>query len=599
MTDSTDAPRGALTWYKGRPRLRVRLGSFGRRMLTLTTCRTQAEAEKRRDVLVPLAARLAASGQAAIGFPLLQAVATREGALLDAAIKALEHVVKGETREKSTGETTVRKIAERWTSGELARSYPDHVRAKRSGDEDAGLFERYILPLVGEVPIARFTLDHGMAVMKRIPSDRAPATRRHVAQAMRRLMSYAVFPLRLRPDNPLDAPNFLPRLGRRKLKCYVYPSEDRVLLGCTEVPLKFRVLYAFLAREGMRASEAAGLTWGDLDLERGLVTLVKNKTDDVRAWPLREDVARAFVTLRKLEGGPSDARPVFAAHPQPKHLRKHLEVAGLTRGVLFKGDATHQPIRVHDLRAAFVTVALANGKTEDWVMRRTGHKSSVQVQLYRRGAQNAADVNLGDFAPMDAAIPELRSGSSEPSSSDGDTGHNEGNAPRDTSRQGTTESQSPEKRSDSRRAESQDCHFESSNRGSNPRTGTTPVTPRNGSENGGSPDATNEGGAMPGYPAVTRGAASAHGEGGSREAAVLTVDAEVVDVRAEVVGVRAEAVRRLAGELAALAAAGDLEGAAVLNEAMGRLLAPPTRRSAGSTATVIDLEAERVRRAVR
>ena len=55
---------------------------------------------------------------------------------------------------------------------------------------------------------------------------------------------------------------------------------------------------------------------------------------------------------------------------------------------------------------------------------------------------------------------------------------------------------------------------------------------------------------------------------------------------------------RLAGELGALVTAGDLEGARAVHETIGRLLAPvrPVERPG---AVVVDLEAERERRAGR
>ena len=56
-----------------------------------------------------------------------------------------------------------------------------------------------------------------------------------------------------------------------------------------------------------------------------------------------------------------------------EQLRLDLKAAGVSRAVLYEQSATRQPVRVHDLRATFVTVSLANGKNEGWVMDRTGH----------------------------------------------------------------------------------------------------------------------------------------------------------------------------------------------------------------------------------
>jgi hypothetical protein len=58
-----------------------------------------------------------------------------------------------------------------------------------------------------------------------------------------------------------------------------------------------------------------------------------------------------------------------------------------------------------------VTLALASGKSEAWIKRRTGHTSSSMIERYRRhAAELAEDVAL---AALDRAIPELATG--EPS----------------------------------------------------------------------------------------------------------------------------------------------------------------------------------------
>jgi hypothetical protein len=73
-----------------------------------------------------------------------------------------------------------------------------------------------------------------------------------------------------------------------------------------------------------------------------------------------------------------------------------LRAAGVTRAELFERTATRQPIRVHDLRALFVTVNLANGKTAEWVTDRTG-----QERLHGRSLQ-ASGSDLGKAEPRRA-----------------------------------------------------------------------------------------------------------------------------------------------------------------------------------------------------
>ena len=64
-------------------------------------------------------------------------------------------------------------------------------------------------------------------------------------------------------------------------------------------------------------------------------------------------------------------------------------------------------MRVHDLRGTFVTLSLANGKSEAWISDRTGHKSSTMINRYKRTARTFAELQSGELESLDVAIPEL------------------------------------------------------------------------------------------------------------------------------------------------------------------------------------------------
>ena len=88
-------------------------------------------------------------------------------------------------------------------------------------------------------------------------------------------------------------------------------------------------------------------------------------------------------------------------------VRDALQAAGVERPALFKRTKNRLRFRAHDLRGTFVTLALANGKTETWVADRTGHKSSQMIARYRQAAREASELDLGWLAPLDTAIREL------------------------------------------------------------------------------------------------------------------------------------------------------------------------------------------------
>ncbi|NUP08507.1 MAG: site-specific integrase [Polyangiaceae bacterium] len=315
---------------------------------------------------------------------------------------------------------TFREFAERWTKGELANQYRDHIKKKSSAPDDAWRLGKHIYPVLGPMRLDEIALEDADRVMEKIPEAASPTTRRHVAQLMVRVMTMAAFPCRYIKVSPIPK-GYLPGQGPKKALAHLYPDEDLRLLQCSTIPICYRMLYGFLHREGMRSGEAAALNWADLDLARGAVKLDENKTDDPRMWALSPDVQRALKAWRAIRERVeprlvAPREPVFIQHNGARinvdrgaeRYRTHLRQAGVERLELFESGAARRPIRLHDARATFVTVSLANGKTDTWVKDRTGHRSSVMLENYRRTARALAELDLGPFADMDASIPELK-----------------------------------------------------------------------------------------------------------------------------------------------------------------------------------------------
>jgi integrase len=313
-----------------------------------------------------------------------------------------------EAKRATESGVTFDAFARTWTSGELRKLYPAHVRAKKSFGGEVTMLN-VLKPWIGDVALRAFRVeDAERALAKLQENDPAPATLRRYAQTIHRVCALAVYPAKLIATNPLPK-GFLPRGESTKAKSYVYPTEDAMLLAKRTIPLARRVFFGFLAREGLRVGEALALEWTDLDLVRGAIRLDENKTDDPRAWALGADVARALAAWRKLNPKASKVFPDLQADrgDLAHALRTDLQSAGVDRAELFAKTKDRVLLRVHDLRASFVTLALANGRTEAWVQDRTGHRSSQMVNVYRRQARMAAELGLGWFAPLDASIPEL------------------------------------------------------------------------------------------------------------------------------------------------------------------------------------------------
>jgi integrase len=423
-----------------------------RKATLLRTCATEREAIRRKLAIAKLVARLRETGHRAMCANLIRDA----GGLDDEGFKKLVRLVERVASGKEPGlarrlgvrreGTTVKELADLWTSGDLAKEYPDHVKVKKTSAGDARIFAwlgKVRLPdgsTFGDRAVATVTLDDCDHVMGALPKTaETPATRRQYAQSLRKLLVYAVYPLRLLPTLPIPK-GWLPKARSDKAKVWIYPSEDLALMRCHKVPLARRLFYGVLAREGLRVGEAFSLTWHDVDLDHGVLRLEGNKTDDPRSWAMGEDVARALDAWRRLRG--TKAKRTLHVFPRAlvcdrwalaQNLREGLALAGVKRPELTTRKKGHMRLRAHDLRGSFVTLALAAGRTEAWVTDRTGHRSSQMIYLYKRAARTASELGLGWFAPLDEAIPELA-----PKRCQGANGVQTGRpATRETSRRGS------------------------------------------------------------------------------------------------------------------------------------------------------------------
>ena len=296
--------------------------------------------------------KLRKCGRDDIAPDIIKRAATRDGKALDEVRKAVDMIASGQVVQKNLT-PTIEQIGKRWTSGELAVLYPDRVKRRRSAETNRYVLDKYVYPMVGDVAIDKFTLDHAEAVMRSLPAKLAPNSRRSVAQLVYRIGSLAVLPLRHIAVHPLPR-GFVPRYQAGKAKGWLYPDEDAMLLGCTQVPLEWRLFYGFLHREGMRRSEALNTRWSDINLDLGAIVLDVNKTDEPRAWVLSPGVVAALRAWRDHcaargvrvsgdahvfvydEGSQKGQR--LTTSDTAGRFRGHLELAGIRRPELFTAD---------------------------------------------------------------------------------------------------------------------------------------------------------------------------------------------------------------------------------------------------------------------
>lgn len=395
--------------------IQLRIGQ-NRRPWFVIEAPSEPIAEQRAAVMTEMAALLVANKRYAEAEPALRHLAaSQDQETFDGGAEAIRELCAepvGRNRPKRAKAITFEEFGEQWTSGALAKRYgTGYFSNKKSANHDASRLKTLYAIVVrktgatlGSLPLVSITADDCYEAMSRLPPRvKTESARKQYAQVIFYLLQKAANPCRIIERSPLEK-GFVPKPSTPPKYPFLYPAEDLVLCGSALLELGYRLLYGFAAREGGRKTFLQ-LCWRNLDLENGFLIGGISKNGEVLDWEMFPGTRDALVAYRKGLGDPrADALvfPPMSETHQAELFRKHLKLVGLTRHELFEESPGREPIRFHDLRASFITVALANNRTEAWIQRRTGHTTSQMINRYRRDAERIE--RLGDWARLDVAL---------------------------------------------------------------------------------------------------------------------------------------------------------------------------------------------------
>jgi integrase len=400
---------------------RFRCGGLRKRAVITVKHEHEARSRDRRIRQVLLAIGKANKGdkakQAARCVDFLEQAATAPSAAVFNGICRAAADLAANPDKFASGPLTFRDVADLWLTGVLHQRYPGAFRKQSAttASNTKKTLEKHVMRHVGDLAVRSFTMKHFEAIMMGLPKELTATNK--IARSVDVVLRGAV-ELELIAHNPIKRSAIPPaRDPHSVMFTYLYPHEEEALIRCAAIPLERRAFYGFMTRNGTRPHEAEQLAWGDVDLENGTVNLDITKTESPRFWMMDSDVIAMLVRLKPEGALPTDL--VFshlAASDRASQLRRDLKTAGCTRATLgigrknpFKGKPRRR-IRCHDLRATFVTVALASGWTEAQVKERSGHETDVMLARYKRRATNALELGHGNwFAPLDECLwPESR-----------------------------------------------------------------------------------------------------------------------------------------------------------------------------------------------
>jgi len=280
----------------------------------------------------------------------------------------LERMHKGERVVRSN--MTVKELGE-----EYLRTQTTHLKASTI-NHYGYVLDHWVFPRLGDKKIADVDVNVIADFVAEMGQELAPMTVRNCLKPLSRMFRYATRK-GLMTGNPvmqLDSQE-RPRGLARKVQILA-PEEIKKLLMVTQSGYRHRDKRGYLGQRldgsygllfkmaiftGLRKGELLALTWDDIDLLEGTVTVREGKTDAAA----REVNMPAFL-VQDLAAEMKTEGLVF------EHQRRNVNRA--LSAALERAGIGH--IRFHDLRHTFASALIGSGFSIDYVADQMGHAST-------------------------------------------------------------------------------------------------------------------------------------------------------------------------------------------------------------------------------
>jgi integrase len=224
--------------------------------------------------------------------------------------------------------------------------------------------------------ISPFDLEKLKIELSKVPL--APATVKHQLVLIRRLYSVARrWGIYTGPDPCQNVD--MPHLDNQVTEFLTDDETERLIAVLDEWPFREEAAFIrFVLLTGLRNSEACRLRWADLDLDRGLATLVNPKGKKTTTIPIS---SAAVDVLRTLDVRAEFVFPGKGGKQRAKFRRPWLRIR--------KAAGLPHDFRIHGLRHNFASALVSSGVDLITVKELLTHKDISTTQRYAHLAPSA------------------------------------------------------------------------------------------------------------------------------------------------------------------------------------------------------------------
>lgn len=172
-------------------------------------------------------------------------------------------------------------------------------KAAHTAYAEEAAYRLWLSPTLAGKPLRDIKPIHLERIKKTMTeAGRSAQTIRHVLAALRQVFNFAKRHGLYAGDNPVSLVK-KPSADARRLRLLTHDEADRLLAALAERESNVHDMALLALHCGLRAGEIFSLTWGDVDMERGVLILRDTKSGKTRAAYMTEAVAAMLGAMER------------------------------------------------------------------------------------------------------------------------------------------------------------------------------------------------------------------------------------------------------------------------------------------------------------
>lgn len=233
-----------------------------------------------------------------------------------------------------------------------------------------------------------------------LTAKRGRSIANHICRWLRAVFNYTTHAGEFTGPNPVARLKFHREHSRERF--LLIEEADRFMEALAGEPSLWRDYFLLLLLTGLRRSALAGLRWGQVNLQTGMVNLIAGEAGTKGKGGAMALSSRALEILRARRAADTSGEFVFPS-PSPRG-GAHIVAAKPAWDRIRKRSGLHD-LHIHDLRRTLGSWLTAAGAPTALTMKALGHSTLAAAQVYQRLDLEPVRAALNQVARAVPALP--------------------------------------------------------------------------------------------------------------------------------------------------------------------------------------------------